>query len=265
VHSTAGRHLAQTMNEQLTRRIRLEGAVNFRDIGGYPAVQGRRVRWRRIFRSDSLSKLTDDDHAQLAALGVRTLVDFRLDSERRELPNRLAASNDITTVEIGFMAEGVLEMLRGVSRGTVSRAQIEQTFIEQYRRFVTDHSLEFAAALAYALDERNLPLLMHCTSGKDRTGFAISALLLALGTPRESIIEDYALTNSYMRDISQFFSASTPPELLQFVMTARPNYLQAAFHQMQQSFGSVDGYLARALDLDDEKRSRLVELLTEDV
>jgi protein-tyrosine phosphatase len=251
------------MNEQLARRIGLQGAVNFRDIGGYPAARGRRVRWRRIFRSDSLSKLTDDDHKQLAVLGVRTLVDFRLASERHELPNRLAASSGITSVEVGFMAEGVLEMLRGVSRGTVSRTEIEETFIDQYRRFVTDHSPEFARALAYALDERHLPLLMHCTSGKDRTGFAISALLLALGTPQENILEDYALTNSYMRDISNFFSASTPPELLQLVMTAQTNYLQAAFDQMQRSFGSVDAYLARALNLDDAKRSQLVGLLTQ--
>src|SRR5664279_5807642 len=125
------------MNERSARRIDLEGAVNFRDIGGYPAAQGKHVRWRRVFRSDSLSKLTDDDHAQLAALGVRTLVDFRLASERRELPNRLAATSDITSVEIGFMAEGVLEMLREVSRGTVTRADIERAFVEQYRRFVT--------------------------------------------------------------------------------------------------------------------------------
>jgi protein-tyrosine phosphatase len=252
------------MNEQLARRIGLEGAVNLRDIGGYPATRGRRVRWRRVFRSDSLSKLTDDDHARLAALGVHTLVDFRLASERQELPNRLAPSSGITSVEIGFMAEGVLEMLRGVSHGTVTRAEIEATFVDQYRRFVTDHQAEFARALALALDERNLPLLLHCTSGKDRTGFAISALLLALGTPQESVLEDYALTNSYMRDISQFFSASTPPELLHSVMTARTNYLQAAFEQMQRSFGSVDAYLARGLDLDDGKRARLVELLTEE-
>jgi protein-tyrosine phosphatase len=252
------------MNEQIARRIGLEGAVNFRDIGGYPAARGRRVRWRRIFRSDSLSNLTDDDHAQVAALGVRTLVDFRLASERHVLPNRLAASSDITSVEIGFMAEGVLDMLRAVSLGMVSRAQIEQTFIEQYRRFVTDHSAEFARAIAYTLDERNLPLVMHCTSGKDRTGFAISALLLALGTPQENILEDYALTNSYMRDISNFFSTSTPPELLQLVMTAQTNYLQAAFDEMERSFGSVDAYLAGALNLDDAKRSQLVGLLTED-
>ena len=265
VDSSAFERAERTMNEQSARRIDLQGAVNFRDIGGYPAAQGKRVRWRRVFRSDSLSKLTDDDHAQLAALGVRTLVDFRLASERRELPNRLAPTSDITSVEIGFMAEGVLEMLREVSRGTVTRTDIERTFVEQYRRFVTDHSAEFARALAHALDERNIPLLLHCTSGKDRTGFAISALLLALGTPQEDILEDYALTNSYMRDISNFFSASTPPELLRYVMTAQPTYLKAAFDQMRHSFGSVDAYLARALKLDDTRRSELAALLTEDV
>jgi protein-tyrosine phosphatase len=264
VRGTVAANVRPTMNEQLTRRIGLEGAVNFRDIGGYPAIAGRRVRWRRVFRSDSLSKLTDDDHAQLAALGVRTLVDFRLASERRELPNRLAASSDIESVEIGFIPEGVLDMLHAVSRGTVTRTDVERTFIDQYRRFVTDHGAEFARALAYALDEEHLPLLLHCTSGKDRTGFAISVLLLALGTPQESILEDYTLTNSYMRDISNFFSSSAPPELVRFVMTAQTNYLQAAFDQMQRTYGSLDAYLALALDLDDAKRSKLVGLLTDD-
>jgi protein-tyrosine phosphatase len=257
------------MNEPLSstpfsRRITLQGAVNFRDIGGYPAVAGRRVRWRRVFRSDSLSGLTNQDRRQLAQLGIRTLVDFRLASERRELPNRLGVSSGIESVEIGFMAEGVLEILRAVARGAASRADIERAFLDQYRRFVTDHGSEFAQALAYALDERHLPLLMHCTSGKDRTGFAVSALLLAVGTPQETILEDYALTNSYMRDISNFFGPSTPPELMRFVMTAQTSYLHAAFDQIRASFGSVDAYLARGLQLDDRKRSRLIELLTEE-
>ena len=252
------------MNEPYWRHLELDGAVNFRDIGGYPAAGRRRVRWRRVFRSDNLSKLTDDDHARLAPLGVRTLVDFRLDSERRELPNRLAAADPVKTVEIGFMAGGALDMLRAVSAGTAGRGDVEQAFVEQYRRFVTDHGRQFAQALSYALEEANLPLLIHCTSGKDRTGFAISALLLALGTPQESILEDYALTNDHMRDISTYFRPTAPPELVRSVMTARTNYLQAAFEQIRQSFGSVDAYLAQSLGLDDDKRSRLIELLTED-
>jgi protein-tyrosine phosphatase len=250
------------MNETFSRRIELHGAVNFRDIGGYPAQDGRRVRWRRVFRSDSLDKLTAADHEQLAAIGVRALVDFRVPAERLQRPNHLAAAG-VRTYEIGFLPEGAFDMLRAVSRGTASDADIERAFVEQYRSFVTHHSSEFSRALAHALDAENLPLLVHCTSGKDRTGFAISALLLALGTPQATILEDYALTNSYMRDITNLFSASASPQHVQLVMAAQPKYLEAAFDQIAQSYGSVDAYLAEALGLDDDKRARLLELLTE--
>ena len=250
------------MNESYTRRIGFDGAVNFRDIGGYPDVGGRRVRWRRVFRSDSLSALTDEDQRRLAALGVRTVVDFRVDSERRALPNRLGTRSAIATVEIGFMAEGVLDMLHAVAAGTTSVDAVEDAFVVQYRRFVTDHATEFAGALAIAGDERRLPLVMHCTSGKDRTGFAVCVLLLALGTPQEVILDDYALTNAHMRDISVFFRPSSPPELIERVKTAQLRYVHAAFDQMRTSFGSIDAYLARALGCDDAQRSRLVELLT---
>jgi protein-tyrosine phosphatase len=251
------------MSETLARRIDLEGAVNFRDIGGYPAAGGRRVRWRRIFRADNLGDLTAGDHAVLAELAIRTLVDFRLPAERLRLPNRLAAANPIRTVEIGFVPHGTLDVLRAVSRGTATPVQIELAFIDQYRRFVTDHSAEFAAALAYARDERHLPLLLHCTSGKDRTGFAIAVLLLALGTPRETIFADYALTNSYQRDISRLFNPTAPAELKALVMAAQPRYIEAAFDEMIASFGSIDAYLERGLGLDDAKRAQLVELLTQ--
>jgi protein-tyrosine phosphatase len=246
------------------RRIDLEGAVNFRDIGGYPAAGGRRVRWRQVFRSDSLSKLTDADHLRILPLGIRTLIDFRLTSEREQQPNRLDPAALTRTVEIGFITHGTLDMLRAVSTGTIDDNAIERAFVDQYRRFVTDHAPEFSRALAYALDAENLPLVIHCTSGKDRTGFAVCALLLALGTPQERILEDYSLTNSYMRDISHFFGPYAPAPLIRSVMAAKPNYLEAAFEQIRQSFGSVDAYLARALDLDDAKRSRLIELLTVD-
>jgi protein-tyrosine phosphatase len=252
------------MSETYSRRVELDGAVNFRDIGGYPAANGRRIRWRRVFRADNLGDLTPADGERLAALGIRTLVDFRLPSERIRTPNRLAPGAGIETVEIGFLPEGVGDMLRAVSQGSVGRAELERSFVEQYRRFVTDHSPEFARALDRALDENRLPLLVHCTSGKDRTGFAIAALLLALGTPQDTILADYALTNSFQRDIAHLFSPAAPAELTQFVMLAQPKYLEAAFEQIQTSFRSVDAYLANALGLDDSKRSRLAELLTEE-
>lgn len=251
------------MQDVRARRIAFEGAANFRDIGGYPAAGGRRVRWGRVFRSDSLSKLTDGDLRRLAELGLRTLVDFRVPAERAEQPDRLHPDHTIETNAIGLLPAGTLDMLRAVSAGTIDGAAVERAFLEQYRRFVTDHAAEFARALAAIGDERNLPLLLHCTSGKDRTGFAVAALLLALGTPQDVVLDDYALTNSYMRDITDYFAPSAPPALVRAVMTAQAQYLHAALDQMRASFGSIDAYLERALGLDDRRRARLAALLTE--
>lgn len=252
------------MDSSLERRLAFEGAVNFRDIGGYPASRGRRMRWQRIYRSDNLGGLTEADLLRLTNLGLRTLVDFRLPSERLQLPNRLPPGA-LETVEIGFIPEGTIDMLRGVSRGTLGFSEVEERVIAQYRRFVTDHQTEYARALAYVLDDRKLPLLLHCTSGKDRTGFAIALVLMAVGTPRETILEDYVLTNSFRRDITHLFSAATPEALANLLMSAQAKYLEAAFGQIDRTYGSTDAYLERALGLDDAKRSKLVESLTESV
>ena len=146
------------------------------------------------------------------------------------------------------MAEGVAETLGAVREGSISSGDDEQVFLDRYRRFVADHSLEFSKALDYAGDDCYHSLLFHCTSGKDRTGFAVAALLLALGTPRESILEDYRLTNSYMRDISHLFKASTPPDLIPTPLeTGMRNWLETFAAPFASGFDSAQ----RASFLDD--------------
>jgi protein-tyrosine phosphatase len=247
----------------LERRLNFEGAVNFRDIGGYAASPGRRMRWQRIYRADNLGGLTEPDLLRFTALGLRTLIDFRLPSERGQQPDRLPPGSGLEIVEIGFIPEGTIDMLRGIAKGTLGIEQVEARVIDQYRRFVTEHTAEYTRALHFALDERKLPLLFHCTSGKDRTGFAIAALLMAVGTPRETILADYVLTNEFRRDIGHLFSAATPGAVADLLMSAQAKYLEAAFDQIDETYGSVGAYLERGLGLDDEKRRQLVRNLTE--
>ena len=109
----------------------------------------------------------------------------------------------------------------------------------------------------------NLPLLIHCTSGKDRTGFGAAIILMALGATRQVILEDYALTNLYRREIQHLVADSTPASLVAMLTSAQPKYLEAAFAVIDRSYGSTDAYLARALGLDDAARERLSALLTE--
>jgi Tyrosine phosphatase family len=115
------------------RRLALAGAVNFRDLGGYDVGFGRQTSWGKLWRSDSLADLTEDDFRLLEPLGLSTLIDFRLPMERDRKPNRLPPGSAIETVEIGFVPEGTLDMLRGVSRHARcvrNRADARQTLCE---------------------------------------------------------------------------------------------------------------------------------------
>jgi protein-tyrosine phosphatase len=245
------------------RRVAFQGAVNFRDIGGYAAGAGRRVRLRTVYRSDNLGALTDDDIVVFERLGIRTLIDLRLELERKRHANRLPHGNDIEIVEIGFLPEGTLGMLERVRRGTIELAEIESAVLDQYRRFVTDHTAQYRTMLDRLIGPERLPAVVHCTSGKDRTGFAMAILLMAVGSPRETIVEDYLVTNRFRRDVSHLFTAATSREAADLLTSARQIYLEAAFEQIDKTYGSVDQFLRVGLDLSDDRRARLIEALTE--
>jgi protein-tyrosine phosphatase len=245
------------------RRLDFEGAVNFRDLGGYPAAPGRRTRWRRLYRADSLADLTPSDLERLAALGVATLIDFRLDEERLLKPNRLPAGGAIQSIELGFVPEGTLQMLRLVKSGAIEPAEIERRVIAQYRLFCVDHHREYRRMFEVAAKGGNYPLLIHCTSGKDRTGYGVALLLQAVGVPRAVVIDDYALTNKYPRAVPQLFGSRTPEAVAHILVAAQSKYLEAALDEIGRVHGSLDAYLERALGVDDASRAKLIEFLTE--
>ncbi|HXT09459.1 MAG TPA: tyrosine-protein phosphatase [Roseiarcus sp.] len=251
------------MSANLPRRLEFEGAVNFRDLGGYSAAGGRRTRWRRLFRSDSLADLTADDLRRLQALHVQGLIDFRTEAERRLKPNRLPPGSPIRTLAIGFLPEGTLQMLEEVRAGAISTAQLERRVMSQYRKFGVDHVEQYRQAFDFAADARNYPLLIHCTSGKDRTGFASALLLLAVGVPRDVVMHDYELTNQYRRDVSHLFGPATPDDVIALLLSAQSHYLEAALDEIVRVHGSFEAFLTGQLGLDARKRARLVELLTE--
>jgi protein-tyrosine phosphatase len=245
------------------RRVALEGAANFRDLGGYRAAGGRRTRWRRLFRADNLGDLTPADLVRIRELGLRGLIDFRIEAERQLKPDRLPENSRVLTLELGFLPVGIIDMLGRVRAGSITTAEVEQQMLACYRLFVSDHVNEYRQAVVFASVPANYPLLMHCTSGKDRTGMATAILLLAVGVSREVISQDYNLTNHYRRDVSHLFGPNTPQAVISLLLSAQSHYLEAAFDEMDQCFGSYNAYLAKGLGVDDATQSRLVELLTE--
>ena len=244
------------------RRLPLQGAANFRDLGGYDAGGGRQTRWRVLFRSDSLADLTDADHTVLESLGLYTLIDFRLPLERQRKPNRLPPNTSTRTVEISFMPDGALEMVRAVIGNRIDAAGVERETLRHYRTIPAAHRREYAQMFHRIEDAAGRPLLIHCTSGKDRTGFGAALILLALGASRATVLEDYALTNQYRRDLSFMLSRTTPPEVVRMLTAAQPKYLDAALDAIDAEFGSADAYLEKGLGLSGARREKLRDLLT---
>ncbi len=209
-----------------------------------------------------LSDLTDSDVSGLQQLGINTLCDFRLSEESERKPNRLPNGHRINVVPLRFVPEGTLDMLAAINRGQYGPADVEREVLIHYKKFVNDHAFEYRRVFEIILAKDSLPLLMHCTSGKDRTGFAAAAVLLAVGVAREIIVSDYALTNDYRRDIGHLFSNAVSKQTLDVLTSANPRYIEAALDEIDARFGTTEAWL-ESLGVSPSRRARLRDLLTE--
>lgn len=240
----------------------MDGAVNFRDIGGYDAGPGRQTRWGRVYRADSLADLSDADLDRLAALDLHGIADFRLPSEREARPDRLPPGHDMTLLIPGFIPRGTEDMLHALSAGRIGPEEIRAKVLGHYRLFVTDHLDVYAEPLRMILQADGRGVLFHCTSGKDRTGFGIALVLLAAGCPDEVVTADYELTNQWRRDVRFMFRDGVDPVALEMLTSAPGAYIAQALDQLRIEHG--DGWLS-TLGFDAAEQRHLRTLLTESV
>ena len=247
------------MSTDPDRSLKLAGASNFRDLGGYTGADARPVRWRRLFRSDHLAALTPQDAEVFTSLGVTRVFDFRGRDERAAVPYELPG---VAQHPLPIEPTVVQRMKDLLDAGqAVTPAHMVELMQETYRAFVHDNAARFAALFQHLLDS-DAPLVFHCTAGKDRTGFAAALILLALGVPRELVMQDYLLTNDYYR-MPVFEQARVPPEVLNVLWRVQAEFLDAALHAVEQDYGGVDRYLARELGVRGPERRRLAELYLE--
>jgi protein-tyrosine phosphatase len=238
------------------RSLKLTGASNFRDLGGYVGLDGRSVRWRRLFRSDHLAALTDDDVAALSTLGLTRVCDLRGVRERAQaacrLPGVVVHSLPIEPVVINDIKAWLDSGRPLTAPDTVGL--MHQT----YRAFVHDNAVRFAELFDHLLDN-DAPLVFHCTAGKDRTGFAAALILLALGVPRPVVAQDYLLTNA-LYQMPQFTASFAPEEVLRVLWGVQESFLNEALHAVDADFGGVARYLEQALGLGPKEQARLAAL-----
>lgn len=259
----------------------LTGVRNFRDVGGLPTADGRRVRHGVLFRSGHLAHATAEDAAFLEGLGLHTVFDFRnpddiaLEGPDTALPgtrNLNMPLNDPAdnagfwqTVRDGDVP--TLQAVLGDGRG-------EARMIAAYRKLILERTREHSAMLDLLTDPEQpaVPALLHCAAGKDRAGTSVAIILLALGVERSAIEADYLESNARHRRYKVVrgdgsTGTAIDPEvrrLLSSLFEARVEYLRAAFDTIEERWGSVDRYLTEGLGLTPERRARLQEQLLTD-
>jgi protein-tyrosine phosphatase len=253
------------------RLLPLEGAQNFRDLGGYPTADGRRVRWGQIYRSDHLGDLSDADLDYLDGLGIHTICDFRSGTEREDSPDRFGESGSPPSVNPAIADErfAVDELKSRILTGDLEGIDFANVLVEGNQAFVRDYAMQYGQFFRLVEDPSSLPLVFHCTAGKDRAGWASAALLTALGVSEQDVVRDYLLSQLYtqhkiestLRLIRWASLFRTDPEQIRPLMSVDPAYIGAAIEAAEEDHGSVDAYLAEALGMDSERRAALRDLL----
>jgi protein-tyrosine phosphatase len=238
---------------------------NFRDAGGHPAGAGKRVRAGLLYRSVALDSASEDDLRALASLGIRTVFDLRTAMEQERRPDRLPAG--ATHVVLDLLVDSgeadpaaLFALMQDPPRASAELADggTKRFYMATYRDMIGLPSARAGYARLYRLlaEEERRPALVHCTTGKDRTGWAVAALLLFLGVHEELVMRDYLASDLEVRRafghvVDDFVARGGRREVIEPLMSVQPDFLDAALGAMHDEYGSVDAYFREGLGLDE--------------
>ena len=247
--------------------IKLEGATNFRSLGGLPAASGRRIRPHVLMRADRLHGLTETDWRLLAETGLATICDLRSDAERAEHPNELPGHLAIREIRCDIRNDLRADPSLGLMLAEdPSERGAERLMVEIYRRF-PGYMGPTLRSIVDLLLEDGAPLLVHCSAGKDRTGFVVAMLLSALEVPDDVILADYLASQGWpggeqhRASLAERLGVIIPPLALDravdAVLGVRETYLESALSTVTRDYGSIERYLESEAGLNRTRRERL--------
>jgi protein-tyrosine phosphatase len=220
------------------RNLGFSGTYNFRDVGGYPGLDGRTVRWRRLFRSDALHRLGDADAAAFARLGVRTVIDLRRPLEVEKFGR----------VHERYGLDYHHLVLNHIDWETVEQpgeAEQERWLADRYLNFAEDGREALRTSLQVIADPSRAPVIVHCMAGKDRTGTVCALTLTLLGVSDEDIAADYALTTAAMRPLTKYLLEKNPEAVRgnEHMFDSPPGAMLLFLDDLRALHGSIEGYV----------------------
>tara|TARA_R110002110_G_scaffold240244_1_gene456379 strand:+ start:25720 stop:26715 length:996 start_codon:yes stop_codon:yes gene_type:complete len=247
----------------MERKLGMQGTPNFRDFGGYRGAGGRRVRWGYLYRSGQLSGLTPQDLELLDSLQLDLVCDFRREDEQQSSPSRYpeARQPQVASLPItpgsnaAAFTEGRLDL--------GGRQPMFDFMVEINRDFVESQGPIYARMFREILQRQDTRFLVHCAAGKDRTGFAVAVILLALGVSVEQVMEDYMLTARFYhpqqevdRLRAKYGLESVPEEAILPMLEVHEAYLARALEAIRD-YGAVETYLEEVLGVGSAEREEL--------
>jgi len=256
--------------------VEFERVVNFRDFGGNPTAGGGRVRRGVLYRSAHFGDATPADLALLERLGVQVVIDFRGPNEKeQEGHNRLPAGVREVSIPMFDPARGndPRVVLYSAAPEEVARVyppgRAFEAMVSASESFVAnvDRARQYGEMLRAIIDADGAPILIHCSAGKDRTGWGAAVVNLALGVPQEHIVADYMLSNvfrvSRAERLDELARAGVDPELLAPFFGVHEDYINKSFAAVDHHYGGVEQYLREGLGVDGPSIERFRSVMIE--
>lgn len=244
------------------RLIKLENSINIRDIGGYTGLDGRKIKWRKVIRSEELAHLSDKDVSYFSALRLKHVFDFRNKTKSERQVDRLPKSTQYHLLPIFSSADMGVDHMNFTQPGAVDQ------FMRNIYKIQTEERAQcFAEVLKYLTEPSEYPILYHCTNGKDRTGFMTYLILSLLGVKENVILSDYTLTNLSFDESYLLLGNIMSEELgiesyhLWEFYGVKPEWLQLSMDYINQNFGNVETYLMEETDLREKDFKKIRENL----
>lgn len=253
------------------RIIDVDGVINFRDMGGYHTLSGQRVRTGLLYRAGALGGITEKGIAKLQELGIKLICDLRSEEEEVAAPDKMPQNPAPIYAHLPLIAsdnrgERLMALL-------FNRRKFNAMMPEMYTRVIIDGNAHlYGDILRRIANTDNLPVLIHCTAGKDRTGVAAMLILSLLGVPEDVILADYSLSNLYYDSYLKFGALAigsiawtgVKAEDLQPLFISHPDTLKTAIAHIHRKYGSVENYLRSAAGVNDALQQKIKANLLED-
>lgn len=270
------------------RILPVSGMYNLRDLGGYITESGKRMKWGVGYRSDYFTLLGDAGLDYVRSLGIKTIIDFRNESEVSEYPNRSIGDHVVTYIcdphAHTAVAAGTLhnnEQMHSTD-SLVARARAEvkkdpnagdNNMKQQQLQFVSSKKSQDAYRKALGVLKEPLahPVVQHCKGGKDRTGYAIMLLHGILGVPKELTVYDYMLTyrareekntRYYQKYLDMTKDEAVAKYLFSFFDT-KPEYIETSINRILKEYGTVRQYVKEVLSMDEESMKNIEDIFLE--